>query len=408
MLDTPGISLTETILRPPLAEAPTAVPLFVGLTNVRPVVEPVWVHSFVHFQSVFGDPLGHPVSALSDSVNHYFDNGGGPCLVLSLGTPSPGVEWSKDASETLISYYCEQSVLEMASSHSDATLICLPDAVGAAEALGDIAYLQRVWIAWMASISSHRNKFLLLDGPRSLDDADRMRENANRQGISNAAVYWPHLITDYPPRANGSDVVVPPCGCVAAAIYKTDLTRGIWKAPANVRLDHVLAPETVVRGRNPLFYSDQASFNLIRTLPGQGTRIWGCRTLAEKFPWKYVQTRRLMTFVENNLSEIARFAVFETNDEITWLKLKGLSRAWLRRLWLRGALAGSTEEDAFRIALGLGESMTSDDVASGRMIARIGVALLRPAEFLEIKLTFNLSGSALSGAGTVLDEGVPE
>ncbi|MBY0444020.1 MAG: phage tail sheath subtilisin-like domain-containing protein, partial [Burkholderiales bacterium] len=193
----------------------------------------------------------------------------------------------------------------------------------------------------------------------------------------------------------GAGLVVPPSGAVAAVIQRVDRLRGVWKAPANEALAQVVKPEfSVLQAQAQALLSSQGSLpcNLIRSFPGRGVRVWGCRTLLDEdgSPWRYLQVRRLLSYIENRLRELGRFCVFEPNNEITWLKLKSLFRSVLSELWLRGALYGRSEEEAFRLYVGLGESMTQDDIMAGRLIFRVELAALYPAEFLELSLRFNV------------------
>jgi len=146
------------------------------------------------------------------------------------------------------------------------------------------------------------------------------------------------------------------------------------------------------------FSDDRASVNLIRSFAGRGTRVWGCRTLAGDGValHRYVQVRRTLSWIEANLKEVCRFAVFEPNSLITWYQLQGLCRAWLRRLWLEGGLAGADEASAFSIRVGLGESMTADDITAGNLVVDVAVALLTPAEFINVTLVLQVGNQQVS------------
>jgi len=179
---------------------------------------------------------------------------------------------------------------------------------------------------------------------------------------------------------------------MAAVIQQTDRERGVWKAPANVALAHVVQPAVSHLQADGLFNNDGASINLIRSFPGRGVRVWGCRTLTPltSSPWRYIQIRRLLSYIEAKLIRVGRFSVFEPNNEITWLKLKSRARSWLRKLWRSGGLFGGVESEAFELFVGLNESMTADDIKAGRLIMKVKVCALYPAEFIEIHLRFDL------------------
>ena len=128
------------------------------------------------------------------------------------------------------------------------------------------------------------------------------------------------------------------------------------------------------------------SINAIRDFTGKGTLVWGARTLAgNDNEWRYVPVRRLFITIEENTRKASAFAVFEPNDATTWLKVRGMIESYLYSLWERGALAGSTPEAAYYVHVGLGKTMTAQDILEGRLIVEIGVAAVRPAEFIVLR-----------------------
>ena len=133
------------------------------------------------------------------------------------------------------------------------------------------------------------------------------------------------------------------------------------------------------------------SINAIRAFTGKGTLVWGARTLAgNDNEWRYVSVRRLFITIEESTRKATAFAVFEPNDSTTWLKVKAMIESYLYGLWERGALAGSKPESAYFVHVGLGKTMTPDDVLNGRMIVEIGVAAVRPAEFIVLRFSHKL------------------
>jgi phage tail sheath protein FI len=184
-------------------------------------------------------------------------------------------------------------------------------------------------------------------------------------------------------------LILPPSAAVTGCIAKIDAARGVWKAPANVALTQVLEPMvTLDNSQQESLNVDEVagkSVNAIRTFVGKGTLIWGARTLAgNDLEWRYISVRRLFNMVEESLQKATAFAVFEPNTPITWLKLKTMAENYLRNLWQQGALAGSSESEAFFVQAGLGESMTEQDILEGLMKIKIGLAASRPAEFIEL------------------------
>ena len=190
-------------------------------------------------------------------------------------------------------------------------------------------------------------------------------------------------------------VVLPPSAAIAGVYARVDRDRGVWKAPANVSLASVLAPtEKITNEEQENLNIDPTagkSINAIRSFTGKGILVWGARTLAgNDNEWKYIPVRRLFNLIEESIQKATAFVVFESNNAITWLKVQSLIESYLEGLWRQGALAGSTPEQAFFVHIGLGKTMTTDDILNGRMIVEIGLAAVRPAEFIILKFSHKL------------------
>lgn len=190
-------------------------------------------------------------------------------------------------------------------------------------------------------------------------------------------------------------VILPPSPAVVGAYASVDRDRGVWKAPANVSLAGVIGPVTRMTDTDQEGFNVDStagkSINAIRDFTGRGTMIWGARTLAgNDNEWRYVPVRRLFITIEESTKKASAFAVFEPNDATTWLKVKGMIESYLYSLWERGALAGSKPDSAYFVNVGLGKTMTAQDVLEGRLIVEIGVAAVRPAEFVVLRFMHRL------------------
>jgi phage tail sheath protein FI len=190
-------------------------------------------------------------------------------------------------------------------------------------------------------------------------------------------------------------VVLPPSGAVAGVYASVDRDRGVWKAPANVSLSGVIGPVKKItqEEQENLNIDPNAgkSINAIRAFTGKGTLVWGARTLAgNDNEWRYVSVRRLFNMIEESAQKSTAFAVFEPNDATTWLKVKAMIESYLYGLWQQGALAGSTPDAAYFVNVGLGKSMTPQDVLEGRMIVEVGIAAVRPAEFIILRFSHKM------------------
>jgi len=186
--------------------------------------------------------------------------------------------------------------------------------------------------------------------------------------------------------------ILPPCAAVAGVIAKVDAKRGVWQAPANIAVVMTVGPNiTIDHSEQEDLNVDVTagkSINAIRSFVGKGTLIWGARTLAgNDNEWRYVPVRRLFNMVEESIQKGTSFAVFEPNTPFTWLKIKTMIESYLENLWKQGALFGQSPDEAFFVNVGLGQTMTEDDINNGFLRVDIGIAAVRPAEFIILTFT---------------------
>ena len=182
--------------------------------------------------------------------------------------------------------------------------------------------------------------------------------------------------------------LLPPGAAMAGVYARIDNARGVWKAPANVSLAAVSAPAVNIthEDQEDLNVSSSGkSVNAIRSFEGEGTLVWGARTLdGNSLDWRYINVRRTMIMLEESLRLAIKAHVFEPNVANTWVTIKSMARNFLTGIWQRGGLAGATPDDAFSVAVGLNETMTADDILEGILRITILVAISRPAEFIEL------------------------
>ena len=219
----------------------------------------------------------------------------------------------------------------------------------------------------------------------AVDTLATVKASNSETGLYNAA----RLVLD------AQRVVLPPSAAVAGIYARVDRDQGVWKAPGNVGVLAVLGPVSKITNdeQDRLNVDDTAgkSINAIRVFTGKGTLVWGARTLAgNDNEWRYVSVRRLFITIEESARKATAFAVFEANDATTWLKVKAMIESYLYGLWERGALAGPKPEAAYYVNVGLGSTMTPQDVLEGRMVVEIGVAAVRPAEFIVLRFSHKL------------------
>ena len=181
---------------------------------------------------------------------------------------------------------------------------------------------------------------------------------------------------------------LPPSAAIAGLYTSIDNARGVWKAPANVSLNAVDKPSVNISHEEQEdlnVTTGGKSINAIRAFIGAGVLVWGARTLdGNSLDWRYINVRRTMIMIEESLRLAMAAYVFEPNTANTWVTVKGMASNFLTGIWKRGGLAGASADDAFSVQVGLGETMTAEDILEGRMNVTILVALSRPAEFIEL------------------------
>lgn len=502
-MKTPGVYIVEKSAFPnSVVEVATAVPAFIGYTEKadnkgKSLLNKPWrISSMAEFHQYYGfapearfNVEEKPADSTEDAafslsgkeylvtqpsgavggkyllyygMLQFFQNGGGPCYIVSVGNYQADVEAKPltDGIDTLI-------------REQEPTMVVIPDAVLLAQA--DCISVQQAALAHCGG--KMKNRIAILDvwggyKPRQDPSGDCIEEFRGALGINYldfAAAYYPWVnttivqdrdvsfesfanpadlqellrqelgITDPPPAddvkaaqqvqavnditkdwsaeapedvlvkkqvLNKSLVVMsplfnnllaacknklnllPPSAAMAGIYTMVDNARGVWKAPANVSLAGVTSPAVNIThdDQEDLNVTTQGkSINAIRSFIGEGTLVWGARTLdGNSLDWRYINVRRTMLMLEESIKLAAKAYVFENNDANTWVTIKSMIRNFLNSIWKRGGLAGASPDDAFSVFVGLGETMTPEDILEGILRVTVLVALIRPAEFIEI------------------------
>jgi phage tail sheath protein FI len=229
-----------------------------------------------------------------------------------------------------------------------------------------------------------RFRFAVIDCPKGQNNPSSLApREALSVDTSRAGFYYPWIVAA--DAGSGAQKLIPPGGHVLGVYARTDSERGVFKAPANETLRGALALEFDIddETQNDL---NAKGVNVIRGFPGRGIRVWGARTLTSDALWKYVNVRRLFIFLERSIYEGTEWVVFEPNDPRLWARVTDTIREFLRAQWRAGALLGRTEDQAFFIICNE-TVMTQDDIVNGRLICEIGVAPVRPAEFVIFRIS---------------------
>jgi phage tail sheath protein FI len=481
-LRSPGVYIVEESKFPPsVVEVETAIPAFIGYTSATQYAgenllnRPVAVDSLLEFQAIFGPPplignfsvaldeLGNVVGAVPDpnaganarfrhayAMRHFYDNGGGRCYVVSIGSYGSGTP-SSIAADHLAG-------LDALAREDEPTLIVFPDLSGMAPAdasnAGQVAAVRALYhsvlVQALNQCATLGDRFLICD---LWDGAEAgsagiaaFRNGIGTRNLKYGAAYHPFIETTLPwnwddstitvsqvarREDNGSmtrpsphngmsltnlksgttnpspliygnvrgeldlfSVILPPAAAVAGVYATVDRTRGVWKSPANESLASVLSLTVAIDGDlndNMNVDTTGKSINALRAFSGKGFLVWGARTLAgNDNEWRYVSVRRFFNMVEDSCKKATEPFVFEPNDAGTWVKVKAMIENFLVVQWRAGALAGAKPEDAFYVRVGLGSTMTAQDILEGRMIVEIGMAVVRPAEFIVLRFSHKM------------------
>ena len=439
-MKTPGVYIVETnSLQGAVVQVATAVPAFVGYTaraahGDQPLTGKPWrIESMAAFEAGFGGapPARFKVVAVSSTsasaagdeppvlepigqryrlyfgMRHFFMNGGGACVVVSVGGYGDLIEARS---------LCD-GVAALAAE-PEPTLLVVPDAVSLP--FEGCITVQQAMLAHCGS-PQQRNRFAILDvpdGDQPLATGDgpvqRFRDAIGNRCLDYGAAYYPWLHTAV---VQGSDLqglsfeheagaapvpptdalrdaakqqlnLLPPSAAMAGVFTTVDSTRGVWKAPANVAVAGVLKPAVALSAEDQAGLNVSAggkSINAIRSFIDEGVLVWGARTLdGNSLDWRYVNVRRTVIMLEQSCLLALRALAFEPNAASTWVMVKSMLAQFLQGIWQRGGLAGAKPDDAFAVHCGLGETMTAEDVLEGILRVTVLVAITRPAEFIEI------------------------
>ena len=440
-----------------IAEVETAIPAFIGFTEkAKKEVEddlnmiPTRINSLAEYERYFGktssavyqvhlvENLGNvfnvaikkiadkPFFRLYYSLNLFFSNGGNSCYIVSVGKISNGTIFKGDDLNGLL------GGLSQIEKEDEPTILVLPDAV---ELNSDDYYA--VINEALAQCSRLKDRVVILD-VHNEDPALASAISADINFRQYGAAYYPNLETsinyfyteknvkvvshvdNYGEVAAGNlinvtldeirnrklilynqilaelkkaFVTINPGSAVAGLYVKVDKVSGVWKAPVGP-LVNVAAPTIEITAQNQIDLYDGKSINAIRYFANKGTMVWGARTIVvNNSEWRYMPVRRFCNMIEKSIKKSTSWVVFEPNDENTWVKVKAMIENYLIEKWRSGALMGIKPQEAFFAKVGLGSTMTQVDILEGRIIIQIGLAVLRPSEFIILSFSYNMQKS---------------
>ena len=275
------------------------------------------------------------------------------------------------------------------------TMVCVPDLMAAYQrGVLDLEGVQAVQLAMIAHCELMGDRVAILDTPPGLN-AQQVREwRVDKVGYDSkyAALYWPWVKVFDP--GSGQNIPVPPSGQIAGVWSRNDDTRGVHKAPANEVVRGAIALEMqITKHEHDLL--NPYGINCLRSFPGRGTRVWGARTLSSDPAWRYLNVRRLFNYLEESILNGTQWAVFEPNDHDLWARMRRTISAFLVNEWRKGALFGLTPQEAFYVKCD-NETNPPEGIDAGQVVCEIGVAPVKPAEFVIFRLSQYSGGASLT------------
>jgi phage tail sheath protein FI len=449
---TPGVYVEEIPALPRSIQAEeTSIPVFIGATQKAEktttadlFLVPVFISSMIEYEKYFGFAkpetgitvtidttiAAAPIAkasiqnrapyVMSYSVGHFFANGGSNCYIISIGNYSRAVE----PADLLAG-------LNKAAETSGITMLLFPDAMCLPTA--DAYY--NICKEAIKQCAEKKDRIALIDvwksdvGQYAIDEL-RSYDLGNTHQLSFGAAYYPHLVSSYNYTYDEASIIcstntslsgtleelkqkdplaynvaiqsiselkvlLPATPAVAGIYARVDNNRGVWKAPANEVVYDTMQPEIFIDNKiqdGLNVHGTGRSINAIRHFPGKGVLVWGARTLAgNDNEWRYIPVRRFFIMIEESIRSSTSFVVFEPNDAGAWTWVRSMINNFLFLQWKDGALSGSKPEHAFFVKVGLNETMTSQDISEGKMIIEIGIAMMRPGEFIIFRITHFLA-----------------
>lgn len=242
--------------------------------------------------------------------------------------------------------------------------------------------IPEVIVALVGHCESLKSRVAVIDMPADMYKTKDLIDYRNMIDSTYAAMYHPWIqVFD---RASGKPDFVPPSGAVLGVYSRTDVNRGVHKAPANETIFCTGLKTNYTKAEQDILNPE--GVNLIRFFPGQGIRIWGAKTASDNSAFKYINVRRLFIYVEESIKANTNWVVFEPNDATLWQRVSMTISSFLDGMWRTGMLAGSSASEAYFVEIGP-STMSRDDIMNGRLICNIGIAPSRPAEFVIFRVT---------------------
>ena len=406
----PGVYIEEVDRgSKPIEAVGTSTAAFIGESSVGPTNEAVLITNWAQYTRTFGD-FTHSTN-LAHALYGFFNNGGSKAFVCNVsartmtaeqaakesekkeaeakkgpevkpsGAPAPAAPATTAANPALYIGKDEgpgrRTGLNVFNDIPEISLVCAPGQSDSA-----------IQDAVISHCENNKYRFAILDSAEELGK-DGIAKMPKPRDSQYAAVYFPWIQVYDPEKGN---IFVPPSGHMAGIYARSDTERGVHKAPANEVVRGALEVATpITKGEQDTL--NPIGVNCIRAFAGRGVRVWGARTLSSDPAWRYVNVRRLFNFVEKSIERGTQWVVFEPNDPDLWARVRRDVGAFLTGVWRSGALFGLNSEEAFFVKCDA--ELNPPDVRDrGQLVIEIGMAPVKPAEFVIFRLSQIAGGGA--------------
>jgi hypothetical protein len=379
----PGVYVEEIeIGAKPIEGVSTSTVGFVGMAEKGENDKAALITNWGQFTEKFGRyTTTQPY--LAPAIYGFFANGGSRCFVVKVKDGAADGDYvGTDGGPG------KRTGLQAFNEIDEVNIVCIPGVTS-----------DTVQKAMISHCEGMKDRFCILDPAENATVAEvqtHKEKVVSEKGY--AALYYPWVKAPVETLKTGKialeDQFVPPSGYVAGIYARSDTERGVHKAPANEIVRGTLEIKlAITKGEQDIL--NPKGINCIRAFPGRGIRVWGARTTASDALWKYVNVRRLLLYIEESIEEGTQWVVFEPNSEKLWGRVRATITEFLTRVWKDGALMGTKVEEAFFVKCDR-TTMTQDDIDNGRLICVIGVAPVKPAEFVIFRIAQWAGGSAVT------------
>ncbi|MDD4297706.1 MAG: phage tail sheath subtilisin-like domain-containing protein [Ruminiclostridium sp.] len=362
----PGVYVEEIQLNRPIQGVFTDITAFVGITETKPVGnDPLLIRSFLEYQQHYGGYLPESMGqygVLPYAVKSFFENGGTRCYIISIKP--------EDINHIVSDDFLGEGIKEL-EQLKDVRIVAVPGVFDLDIQQGLIDHCEAM-----------KDRFAIMDMPTEVMDVHDLLEHRDHFDSSYAAFYHPWIQTHN--LETGEARYIPPSGAIAGIYCANDRTRGVHKTPANIPVAGITDLKYTVT-ENELQALNVDGINVIRLFQGRGNMVWGARTCSSDEEYKYINVKRYVLYLNQSIREGTEWIVFEPNNEQLWAKTIQSVDNFLNNEWRNGALMGTKPDEAYFVKMDR-TTMTANDIEQGKKIMILGVAVIKPAEFLVISV----------------------